>query len=174
MRAVLFWLLMLPAVAGSRAAAGAENDGPRIIPVDQRVVHTLLAGMHGKVVVLNFWATWCVPCVEEFPDLLKLRRVMADRGVEVVLVSIDAQRDSAAVRRFLRRSGVEFPVYIKRKGNDEGFINAVDARWSGALPATFIYDRDGRMVRRVVDAQTYERLSQLVEPFLSSDKHSGP
>ena len=93
---------------------------------------------------------------------------MGDKGLDVIFVSIDDQRDTATkVEAFLHRAGVDFPVYIKRKGHDEEFINAIDARWSGALPATFIYDRSGRLVHRLVDQQTFDGIRRRVQPLLS-------
>ena len=94
--------------------------------------------------LVNMWATWCVPCREEFPDLLRLRRDYAGRGLRVVLVSGDFHSEAAAARRFLQEQGVDFPTYIKA-GKDMEFINAFEPRWSGVLPATFIYDTDGAL-----------------------------
>jgi thiol-disulfide isomerase/thioredoxin len=148
--------------------AAGRVDGLQIVPVDGPGVKRLVAAARGRVILVNFWATWCAPCKEEFPDLLRLRKELSAGGLEVILVSIDDQRDTAAqVQSFLRGSGVEFPVYIKRKGHDEEFINTIDPRWSGALPATFIYDRNGRMVQSLVDRQTYDGMLRRLKPLLS-------
>jgi thiol-disulfide isomerase/thioredoxin len=159
-------LLALPLYGGGNSHA----DAP-ILTVDAAGVKQLVSTSRGRVMVLNFWATWCAPCREEFPDLLKLRKTMAPRGLDLYFISIDDPRDTVStLRAFLRRQGVDFPTYIKKKGNDEGFINAIDPEWSGALPATFIYARSGGLVRRLVDSQTFEGLSRLVEPLLKGDQ----
>jgi thiol-disulfide isomerase/thioredoxin len=155
------WLLLF---AG--AAPAGENPAD-ILPVDETTVREIIHGLKGKVVVINVWATWCEPCVEEFPDLLRLRRAYSDRGLDLVFVSVDDPRKrEKEVRRFLSRMGVEFPSYIKQTRNDEAFINTFNPQWSGALPATFIYDRTGKQVHTLTDQQTFEDLSTLVEPLI--------
>lgn len=119
------------------------------------------------VVVVNVWATWCIPCREEFPDLLKLRRAYRDRGVEVLFVSGDfaGERDQAAA--FLTEQGVDFPTYIK-SGDDMAFIDTLDPKWSGALPATFVFDRRGRLRHALLGKSTYAQLEAKVLDVLQS------
>jgi thiol-disulfide isomerase/thioredoxin len=93
--------------------------------------------------LVNIWASWCVPCREEFPELLRLERSYRRRGLRLALVSADF--DAPAARAFLVKQGVSFRTYLKT-GDDMTFINALDPRWSGALPATFVYDGAGRLV----------------------------
>jgi thiol-disulfide isomerase/thioredoxin len=97
-----------------------------------------------KAVVLNVWATWCDPCREEFPDLVRLGHEYAWRGVRMVLVSSDFDSEKPAVTKFLAAQGVDFATYIK-SGSDMTFINGLNPRWTGALPATFVYDGQGRL-----------------------------
>lgn len=112
-------------------------------------------------VVVNVWATWCVPCREEMPDLLRLRRDYAGRGVQVWLVSADFAADAGAAAAFLAEQGVDFPTYLKRDG-DMPFIDAFDPDWSGALPATFIYDGSGRRRQALFGKSTYAQLEAKV------------
>jgi len=118
------------------------------------------------VVLVNIWATWCVPCREEFPDLLRLREEFAPRGFELVLVSADfsAQLDNA--RSFLAEQGVDFETFHKR-GRDQEFIDGLDPRWSGALPASLLIDRTGIQREFWEGKVTFEQLSPLVEALLS-------
>jgi thiol-disulfide isomerase/thioredoxin len=126
-----------------------------------------LSDAKGNVVLLNFWATWCVPCIEEFPDLLRIRSECASKGLDLVLVSIDdLKKTNTDVRRFLRKMDVSFPTYIKSARDDEAFINSVDPAWRGAIPATFIFDRQGKLVHSLIDAQTFEGLTGLLTPLL--------
>ena len=94
--------------------------------------------------LVNVWATWCAPCREEFPDLLRVHREYRDRGLRLVLVSADVPDQSEQARRFLESQGVDFPTYLKKE-KDMEFIDGLDPRWSGALPATFVYDSSGRL-----------------------------
>ena len=150
--------------------AGANNGStaaPVILPVARTGWPRILASTRGHVTLVNFWATWCAPCVEEFPDLLKLREAYASRGLRVVFVSLDTPGDTAtAVRGFLEKHGVGFTTYIKSAGDDEAFINTVDRNWRGAIPATFIYDRRGREIHALTDAHTFKQLARLIEPLL--------
>jgi thiol-disulfide isomerase/thioredoxin len=98
-----------------------------------------------RVVLLNIWATWCVPCREEFPDLLRIGRKYRERGLRLVLVSGDFDSELPAVKRFLTEQKVDFLTYLKQ-GPDMPFIEGIDPRWSGALPATVLYDGAGRQV----------------------------
>ncbi len=121
-----------------------------------------------KVVVVNVWATWCVPCREEFPDLLKLRRTYKDKGVEVLFVSGDFGSERAQVDTFLGEQGVDFPTYLKT-GDDMQFINAFDPAWSGALPATFIYDGQGRRRHALLGKSSYAQFEAQVLDVLKGD-----
>ena len=96
--------------------------------------------------LVNVWATWCGPCREEFPDVLKVAKELKPRGVRLVLVSVDFREMEIELRRFLSDQGVDFATYL-REGKDEAFIDALSPDWSGAIPASFVYDSSGKLVR---------------------------
>ncbi len=114
--------------------------------LDQRPL--TLAGLRGRVVLLDFWATWCTPCREEFPDLVKIRQQYAADKLDFVLVSLDDPVDiDKAVPEFLTEvRATAFPAYLLYAEDDSDAINLVDPTWSGELPATFLYDRSGALV----------------------------
>lgn len=126
-----------------------------------------------KAVVVNLWATWCLPCREEFPDLLRLRRAYADRGVRLVLVSGDFGSERPQVEAFLREQGVDFPTYLKT-GSDMALIDAFDPQWSGALPATFIYDGQGRRRHSLFGITRYATFEENVNDVLRGGGPSPP
>ena len=123
-----------------------------LTPVDQASYPKVMASHRGKVVLANFWATWCVPCRKEMPQLLQLSHKLAARGFDLVMISADeAAQQGAAVKLLAdnRAAGVNY--LLKPAGNDadnDKFYPSVDAKWSsGELPALFLYDRSGKKVR---------------------------
>jgi thiol-disulfide isomerase/thioredoxin len=115
--------------------------------LDASALKQTVAREKGRVVLLNFWATWCVPCREEFPELSKLQTRHQEAGLRVIGVSTDFPKERAAVEKFLVDSRPSFPSYLKKSGgDDENFINAVDASWGGELPFSVLYDRAGKKV----------------------------
>lgn len=119
---------------------------PMPTPVEPAAVHAEIGKPGASAVLVNVWATWCAPCREEFPDLLHVARELKDRGLRLVLVSADFAGMEGEARQFLSSQGVDFPTFIKA-GKDEDFVDGLDPKWSGALPATFVYDGQGRLVR---------------------------
>ena len=121
-------------------------DAPRVKgEIDAKQLHDLVAHEKGRVVLVNFWATWCVPCREEFPDLVRLEAVYRSKGVTVIGVSTDLGKDMSAVEKFLASNNPAFANYHKKTGgDDQDFLDAVDLKWGGELPFTVLYARDGR------------------------------
>jgi thiol-disulfide isomerase/thioredoxin len=99
----------------------------------------------GSGTVLNVWASWCDPCREEFPALLRAAREEPRGGARLMLVSADFPDQEPAIRKFLTEQGVGDSIFLKT-GDDQEFINTLDSAWTGSLPATFVFDRSGRRV----------------------------
>ncbi len=127
------------------AAAGA--GGPT--PIDEASYQKLVASQKGQVVLVDFWATWCIPCREEMPALVRLAAQHA-RGFKLLTISCDEPEQEAGATEFLAKNRVPPPHYIKHAKNDDQFINSVDPKWSGALPGLFLYDRQGRLVKSYI------------------------
>jgi thiol-disulfide isomerase/thioredoxin len=106
------------------------------------------ADLKGKVVVLNFWATWCGPCKEEMPALDRLRRQFDARDLVVLTITTDQQRDS--IQAFLKSLGLSLPVLL-----DES-RNVSDSYLVRGLPTTFVLARDGRLVGRAVGPRVWD------------------
>jgi len=98
-----------------------------------------LADFKGKIVFLNFWATWCKPCEEEMPAIERLHRKFKDRGLAVVAISMDSD-GAPVVRRFVAKYHLTFPVGLDPRMSVSGPYGV----W--ALPVTVILDREGRQV----------------------------
>jgi len=101
----------------------------------------------GKVLVVNFWATWCGPCVAEFPEFVALDEKYRSSGVNVIGISADEVADlQSKVVPFVRDAKARFPVYVQDVEDPQEMIDRVAKEWSGALPATFVFDRQGTLV----------------------------
>ena len=169
--------------AGGTSDAHVPEASESVRWVDGPAVRALVhASDAPAAVVLNFWATWCEPCKEEFPMLAKMKRVYGgegeensgvDRGVRLYFISMDFPEEVPAAEAFLRASGVELPGYV-RKGKDHEFINSVHPEWSGALPATLVYGPNKELryfwEGKLTEASITEALDALVAEASSTKR----
>jgi thiol-disulfide isomerase/thioredoxin len=124
-----------------RVPRAAAADTGVLVPATSAELVARANAPGARVSVLNVWATWCGPCREEFPALLAVAKRQPE--VRLVLVSADFETQAPDVRAFLAAHGVRDTTYLKHEG-DQAFINGLDPDWSGALPATLVYDAHGR------------------------------
>ena len=154
-------LLLLAGAASAGAAQAA------VTPADAPALKRAIAAQKGHVVLVNFWATWCGPCVAEFPAIVKASRRYKAQGLAVIAVSADSAKDlHTKVEPFLAKQGAAFPSYLEKSADPEDFINALDPTWQGDLPRTFIYDRQGRRVKTLTGEQTAQSLASAITPYL--------
>jgi thiol-disulfide isomerase/thioredoxin len=136
--------------AGAAQTKGIAVTRPRVSEINDAELKSLLGAGSGRArpLLVNFWATWCAPCREEFPDLVKIRGQYGADKLDFVLVSLDDPVDiDKAVPEFLAEvRATAFPSYLLHADDDNAAINLVDPTWSGELPATFLYDRAGNVV----------------------------
>jgi len=127
----------------SGRSSNAPKISVRVADVDE--YRATLAKLRGKVVLVDYWATWCVPCVEEFPHTVEMHRKYGDRGLAAVSVSLDEPESEPQVREFLRRQGAIFENLLSEYG---GGVKAIEAfGLSGAVPCYRVYDRSGELHR---------------------------
>lgn len=119
----------------------------------------------GSITLVNVWATWCQPCREEFPDLLKLRDDYKEKGLKLIFVSADFEGDTPQVKQFLAEHNVGFKTYLKT-GKDMEFINTLHREWSGALPATLIYGPNGQLQDFWQGKASYGQLEDSIKPYV--------
>jgi thiol-disulfide isomerase/thioredoxin len=163
---VAFSLVVLVACAKREAAK------PPVSSATSKNILQAVREPGAKVVLVNMWATWCGPCREEFPDLVKLAKNYRDRGLRVVFVSWDD--DAAVTGKFLAQQQVDFPSYIKASSErDPDFINAIEPRWTGAFPATMVYDASGKVLNFWEGKASYAQLEQRVLEVLNQQTHGG-
>ncbi len=118
-----------------------------------------LADLKGKVVVLNFWATWCPPCREEIPALIALHEKNKARGLVVLGVSMD-EGGVAEVKEFVAKNKMTYPVAMASStiADDYGGVRAI--------PTTFIINRDGAIIEKIVGDRSLEQFEKSVQPSL--------
>lgn len=134
-------LLVLMAGALLSQAAG------KLSPLDEATYPKTVAAQKGKVVLVNFWATWCVPCRKEMPELAKMAASLKAKNFDLVTISADEPEDEQTAIAFLAKAGITGSAFAKRAKNDDKFINAIEPKWSGALPALILYDKTGKKVK---------------------------
>ena len=139
---------------------------PALVPVDEAGYRKLLASHQGKVLLVDFWATWCMPCRTEMPRLVKLEAALRHRGFRLITVSADEPEQEAAARKFIQHQAAPLPAYVKRTQDDEKFINSVDPKWSGALPALFLYDRSARQAASFVGETEISTIEAAIRKLL--------
>jgi len=164
-------LLVLPLAL---AACGSQSGAPAALSVERGGIEAIdkaLAAQSGHACLLNFWATWCAPCVAELPDLLAVARDYEARGGRVLGVSYDLEIPGVApeegvqkVRAFLAERGLALPTVVY-EAPDELEINA-HFGLPGGVPVTLAYDRDGKIVDRQQGEATRARFEEMMRKAL--------
>jgi thiol-disulfide isomerase/thioredoxin len=158
----------------SDSGAAAKKKGKAHAPVPPPVVEIDEAGLKalldehargGRRLLINFWATWCTPCREEFPDLVKIDREFS--GAEdfefVTISSDDVSEIGTTVPVFLSEMGATMPAYLLNAKDPEAAIAAIDASWHGDLPATFLFGPDGKLLFKHKGRITAGKLRQAIK-----------
>ncbi len=147
-----------PSSIGNPAPDFTIQDSDRSVTLSQ---------LRGKIVVLNFWATWCPPCIEEMPSLVQMQKKMQDKNVIVLAVSVD--HDSSDYHKFLKDHNIDL-LTVRESGQrtDKGVIAPVSSRYGTIkVPETYIIDRNGTICRKFIgpvnwsQAEIMEYLSRL-------------
>jgi peroxiredoxin len=113
-----------------------------------------LKELKGKVVLLNFWATWCPPCRKEMPDLEALGKQFKDQGLLILSVTDD---DPEKVKSYIEKQNITYPVLL-----DAGSKLSAQFQIYG-IPRSFLYDRDGKMVSQAIDMRTRRQFLKILE-----------
>ncbi|MDO5971774.1 redoxin family protein [Flavivirga aquimarina] len=114
--------------------------------IDNQAVKELLANNTEKLQLINLWATWCAPCVTEYPDLLTLQRIYGNKAFEFISISTDKIEKKESVLKFLQKEHSGVKNYIYSEDDVYELIELVDPKWSGALPYTLLVEPGGKKV----------------------------
>jgi thiol-disulfide isomerase/thioredoxin len=147
-------LITLPVIGTAQG-----TKAPVLTLKDLRGRTLRLSDYRGKVVLLNFWATWCPPCRAEMPDLIKMQREYRSKGLRVIGVTYPPEEISE-VRRFIRKLGVNYPVALGTKETKTLFDE------TETLPLTVVIDREGNVRERIEGILLSKEFEQKIKPLL--------
>jgi len=137
---------LLPAFFAGVLSVFAASQAPkaelRLQSIDGQ--HVRLSDYRGKVVVLNFWATWCAPCAAEIPMLVQAEKYYNSKGVVFIAASVDDRKSKKSVPNFVNKYNVGFPVWLNATTGD-----LLKLGMGAAVPTTAFLDRDGRIAARI-------------------------
>lgn len=118
----------------------------QVVKIGTNELMELLNKQNDTTYVVNFWATWCSPCVKEISYFQSLQDAYSDKNLQVILVSMDFPNQlEKKVNPFLAKREISLPVYLMADLDYDSWIERVDPSWSGAIPATLIYNRSDRI-----------------------------
>jgi peroxiredoxin len=152
--------------AKSPAAADALPD---LTLADLSGTVRSLGDYRGQILVVNFWATWCVPCREEMPMLVSVHREYAARGVQMIGASADSPGKAKAVRRFVREMQIPFPIWL---GATTEHMESLEL--GHELPATIVLDRVGQPVGRILGMARADELRAYLDWLLADRTSTAP
>ncbi|MBL8272448.1 MAG: TlpA family protein disulfide reductase [Xanthomonadales bacterium] len=148
-----------PGPTATRASIGIGDPAPDFALPDLAGVTRSLADFRSRPLLVNFWATWCAPCVEEMPLLAALRARQAPGGLEVIGIALD---DPAAVRDFVAELAIDYPILLDTPGRGDTSVRYGDVQ--GVLPYTVLVDAQGRIAAVRAGSFSAESLDRFVAP----------
>ena len=144
------------------AASGFAQVKVIKFPELQRIMNV----ENDSVYVVNFWATWCNPCVKEIPYFEKLRQSYADKKLSIVLLSLDFRKDAVTrVQGHITKNKIKNRVLLLDETDYNSWIDKVDSAWSGAIPATIVCKRNYKKFYER-EFESYSDLENIVKPLI--------
>lgn len=119
----------------------------------------------GKVIILNFWATWCPPCRAEMPDFMKLHAAYKDKGVTFLGISLD--QGLGPVKRYVRTEKVNYPILMGNSKMVDDYGNF------SAIPQTFVIDAEGRINKQFMGLVKFEKLEKVIQSLIDAPRELG-
>jgi len=139
-----------------------EDKAPKITLKDINGKTVNLSVFKGKVILLNFWATWCPPCRAEIPELIKWQKEYENQGLQIIGITYPPT-NRTKVRRFVRQNEINYPILFGSKKTKEIFTSA------DTMPFSVVIDRDGQIKNRIEGIIFAEEFDEMVKPLLESD-----
>jgi len=168
-------MMSLAAAAQYRKGRAARPSKPPTVvtAIDTAALKNLLTQQRQHPLLVNFWATFCDPCRDEFPDLVKIDQDYRPQALEFVTVSLDDVTElNSGVPKFLESMKATMPAYLLNATDPEPAINLVDPRWQGDLPATFLYNEKGEVVFKHFGRVNIAELREAIEKVIKKGEKS--
>ena len=166
----------LPRKTAKNSQVPAAENLPVVTRIDFEGLQNIIKrnGENSRPLLVNFWATWCDPCQEEFPELVKIDGEFRPRGLDFVTISLDdlaeIKRD---VPRFLAKMKAEMPAFLLKSSDEEAAIAVVAPGWTGGFPLTVLYNADGKIAYSKTGMIKPEILRAEIEKVLQNKETTG-
>jgi thiol-disulfide isomerase/thioredoxin len=149
------------------ASAVLKPEDVKLVTADGKALDELIAKHKGEVVLVDYWATWCLPCVQNFPHTVELAKKYRDKGLATIAVSFDRLDDEPKVREFLASKGTDFENVIS--SHDSVGQRAFADFDVGPLPEYRLYDREGKLIQKWEgQAEEINKLAARIEELLGA------
>ncbi len=147
--------------------AATTTAAEPLTPLDTAGLQAELDALSGRVVLVNFWATWCRICIEEIPALMELESKLGDKGFSLVAVSLD-EPDSGdmLVRPFMAKWFPGFTSYLNVERDRDSMVSVVDPVWNEILPTSYLLAQDGSVAERIQDKHSGEEFTEKIVSLL--------
>jgi thiol-disulfide isomerase/thioredoxin len=158
-------LILLVGIESALLSQSKSVSDIKIIDVSE--LNQIINQNKGNPLLINVWATWCAPCREEFPDLVELSEKYK-KNITIIGISVDDIDDlDSKVIPFLKKQNAEFENYLLKVVEPEDFINLLNKDWGGAIPATFLYNKNGKQEKVLIGKQNYELFEKTVKEVIN-------
>ena len=160
--------MSLAVPAQRRKGRTAKARKPIVVsPIGMDALKDLLSQQREHPLLINFWATFCDPCRDEFPDLVQIDKDYRPRSLEFITISLDDVTDiKTSVPKFLGSMNATMPAFLLDVPDPEPAIDLVDPRWQGSLPATFLYNDKGELVYSHIGRIKPEELREAIDKVI--------
>ncbi len=135
------------------------------IPASTEIIQSSILNSTEPLTLVHVWATWCRPCREEFPELIKIHNEYASKGLAIILISADNPNDFGIVETFLLEQNSPVSSFIATE-LDQPFIEMLSPTWSGALPSSFFFGSNGKLLTEWEGKKSYEQYAETIEVLL--------
>lgn len=161
-------ILLLGVAAPAQRKKGYSKKPQQPLPVvsaiDTEALKGLITQQRERPLLVNFWATFCDPCRDEFPDLVKIDKEYRPHSLDFVTVSLDdIDQLKTDVPKFLGSMKATMPAYLLNVSDPEPAINFIDRRWQGDLPATYLYNEKGEVIYKHIGRVNTAELREAIE-----------